>query len=138
MYPDSACLTTPQQHPHPFRDLALALSARFARLRSEDAEAMTKWAKLTDEEKARLREVDAEQRADEEVRDAQAGFAISSKKTWDELPLSYRRQHKVVVSLYAGTVAVLQWLLGVAVWLLMLVIVGVLAGVAYLLYLWMQ
>jgi hypothetical protein len=65
-------------------DIALALSARFARLRSEDAEAMTK-----------LREWKAEQ---------------------EKLPLSL-------------------WLLWTAVWLL---IVGVLAGVAYLLYLWMQ
>ena len=62
----------------------LALSARFIRLRSEDAEAMTK-----------LREWKAEQ---------------------EKLPLSL-------------------WLLWTVVWLL---IVGVLLGVAYLLYLWMQ
>ena len=63
---------------------ALALSARFARLWSENAEAMTK-----------LREWKAEQ---------------------EKLPLSL-------------------WLLWTVVWLL---IVGVLLGVAYLLYLWMQ
>ena len=95
---------------------------------------MTKWAKLTDEDKARLREALAEQRADEATREAEA---VISRK-WEELPLSYRRQHKVVTSLRAGTVAVLQWLLGVAAWLLMLLIVGVLLGVAYVAYLLMQ
>ncbi len=74
----------PRQPITPRHDLVLALSARFARLRSEDAEAMTK-----------LREWKAEQ---------------------EKLPLSL-------------------WLLWTAVWLL---IVGVLAGIAYLLYLWMQ
>jgi len=52
---------------------------------------MTKWNELTDEDKARLREVAAEQKTDEEVREAEAELAIWTKKIWKELPLSYRR-----------------------------------------------
>jgi len=84
---------------------------------------MTKWDELTDEDKARLREVAAEQRADAAPREAElvaaeerAAGAIADKEAWEKLPLSL-------------------WLLWTAVWML---IVGVLLGGAYLLYLWMQ
>ena len=85
---------------------------------------MTKWDELTDEDKARLREVAAEQRADAAPREAElvaaeerAAGAIADKEAWEVAP------------------SVLLWLLWTAVWL---TIVGVLLGVAYLLYLWMQ
>ena len=101
-------IQSPGQPPRTFRpftpplNLALALSVRFIRLRSEDAEAMTKWAKLTDEDKARLREVDAEQRADEAAREADK---------WT------RNALKMFV-----IVGVFLWLLGVAVWLLVVLL----------------
>jgi len=56
---------------------------------------MTKWDELTDEDKARLREVDAKQGADEATREAElvaaeerAAGAIADKEAWEKLPLS--------------------------------------------------
>jgi Flp pilus assembly protein TadB len=117
-------------------DIALALSARFIRLRSEDAEAMTKWDELTDEDEARLREVGAEQRADEEMREAEiplaereAAHAVAEKEAWEELPLAIRGLIKSALFVLASVAGVL----GLAVWLLVLVVVGVLVGIIFLL-----
>jgi len=63
---------------------------------------MTKWAKLTDEDKARLREALAEQRPDEEVREAGLVPAKEQKLTLPAIVL-------------VGTVGVLSGVLMLAV-----------------------